>query len=327
MVQPNTSVDELASLTIANFSDDIRDNVTNDIPTWFFFEEVGAIEEEGGGTVLSETLDFADNSTFTWYNGYEEIPTTPSEVFTRADFDWKECGCNIAFSARELAINAGREEIFNLAKGKATNAEKTMRNNAGAALYYAGTEFNGKAFGGMQYIIPDDPSTGTVGGINRATVGNEWWRSISFDATDNSITLSSTTIQQAMERVWTRVTRGMDSPKLVSAGETLWGYFSDNIGGKERYVQDESASGKKTGKMSFPHYMFKTAKVFHEPNAVTDRMFFMNTDFLKVRVHRARYFKVGKPIQVPGQRASITPVDLMGNVVCGNASLQAVLKP
>jgi hypothetical protein len=328
MVTPNSSFDELASITIANYSDDLRDNVSNNIPTWAMFDDEGAVVEEDGGTYLLENLDFADNVTFKWYSGYEEISTSPTEAFTSASYDWKEGGCNIVFNAREVAINSGREKKHDLVRGKTKNAERTLRNNVGAALYYAGTESDGKAFGGAQYIIADDPTTGIVGGINRATAGNEFWRNQVMDENVDSITLSATTIFDGMELLWTRCSRGMDVPTLIAFGETYWRYFAAAVDNKQMYVREDAGkSNNGTGKVSFQYWMFKSAKVFFEPNAGATRGYFYNTDYYKVKVHRDRNFTVGKAIPLAGQRATVIPVDLMANVVCGNASLQGVMHP
>ena len=63
MVQPNSSFDELASITISNYSDELRDNVSNNIPLYAFMDDAGAIVEEDGGIYLLENLDFGDNAT------------------------------------------------------------------------------------------------------------------------------------------------------------------------------------------------------------------------------------------------------------------------
>ena len=326
MVTPNSSFDELASITISNYSDTLRDNVSNNIPLYAFMDDAGAIVEEDGGIYLLENLDFGDNATFKWFNGYEEISTTPSEVFTTANFDWKECGGNVVFNRREVAQNSGRSKRHDLIKNRTVNLERTMRNNIGAAQFYIGTESDGKAFGGLQYLIADDPTTGIVGGINRATSGNEFWRNQVVSEATDSITLSKTTIQDAMELAWIRATRGMDVPKLWVYGNTYWRYFAASVNDNQRYVRD-SGGNSKTAKTSFPYYMFKTAKVFHDPNAGASRGYGINTDYLKIKVHKDRNMIPDKPRYPSSQRATVIPIDYMANMVCGNCSLQVVMKP
>lgn len=325
MVQPNSTFDELASITISNYSDELRDNVSNNIPLYAFMDDAGAIVEEDGGIYLLENLDFGDNVTFKWFFGYEELSTQPTEAFTTANFDWKEANCNIVFNYREVAQNSGRAKRFDLIKSKTTNAEKTLRNNIGAALTYIGTESDGKAFGGLQYIIADDPTTGIVGGINRATAGNEFWRNQVIDFSSDSLgSSSSTTIQDAMELGWIRCTRGMDVPNLITFGNTYWRYFAKSVGDNQRYVRD-SNSNNKTARTSFPYYMFKTAKVFHDPNVGATHGYLLNTEYLKLKVHKDRNMAVDKPRYPTNQRATVIPIDMMANMVCGNASLQGVI--
>lgn len=323
MVTPNSAFDELASITISNYSDTLRDNVSNNIPLYAFMDDAGAIVEEDGGVYLLENLDFGDNATFKWFFGFEQLSTAPTEAFTSANFDWKEANCNVVFNAREVAQNSGRSKRHDLIKSKTVNAERTLRNNIGAAMFYIGTESDGKAFGGLQYIIADDPTTGIVGGINRATVGNEFWRNQLVDMSTESITISSTTIQDAMELLWVRCTRGMDVPNLWVYGDTYWRFFAGSVADNQRYIRDDRNT--KTARTSFPYYMFKTAKVFHDPNAGAAKGYALNTDYLKLKVHKDRNMSVDKPRYPTNQRATVIPIDLMGNMVCGNASLQGVM--
>jgi hypothetical protein len=322
MVQPNSSFDELASITIANYSDDLRDNVSNNIPLWAMMKDEGAVVEEDGGTYLLENLDFGDNATFKWYSGYEEISTSPSEVFTTAQFDWKECGGNVVFNEREKAINAGRQKKFDLVKNKTKNLERTMINNLGAALFFAGTENDGKSFGGLQAAVADDPTTGIYGGINRATAGNEFWRNQLLDLSVESITLSATTIQDAFELLWVRCARGLDVTKLITMGDTYWRFFAGSVNANQRYIRESDGASAKT---SFPYYLFKTAKAFHDPNCSATRAYFLNPDWLKIKPHKERNVVAGKARYPASSRATVIPMDFMGNITCGNASLQGVM--
>jgi hypothetical protein len=321
MAQPNSSFDELASLTISKYSKRLRDNVSNSIPLYAFMKDEGAVEEVDGGIYLLENLDFGDNATFTWYSGYQEISIAPSEFATTAQFDWKECAGNAVFSKREVAQNSGESKQHDLIKGKVKNLERTIINNLGAALFYAGTENSGLSFGGLQYIVADDPTTGTVGGINRATAGNEFWRNQIVDESADSITFSATTMQDAMELGWVRATRGMDVPNLFVFGNTYWRYFAGSVNANSRYIRE---SDKEAAKTSFPYYLFKTAKVFNDPNCSATRGYGLNTDWLKLKVHRDRNLEPYPAVRPATQTASVVTMDFMGNLVCSNASLQVV---
>jgi hypothetical protein len=321
VASPNSTFDELASLTISKYSKTLRDNVSNNIPLYAFMKDEGAVEEVDGGVYLLENMDYGDNSTFTWFNGYQEVPITPSDFATTAHFDWKECAGNAVFSHREVAQNSGESKQHDLVKGKIKNLERTIINNIGAALHYAGTENSGLSIGGLQYIVADDPTTGIVGGINRGTAGNEFYRNAVVDENVDSITFSATTMQDAMELAWVRVARGMDVPTLFVFGNTYWRFFAGSVNANSRYIREADGDSAKT---SFPYYLFKTAKCFNDPNARAASAYGLNTDFLKLKVHKDRNIAADKPRYPANQRATVIPIDFMGNLTCGNASLQVV---
>lgn len=322
---PNASFDELASLTIANYSPTIRDNVSNNIPLYAMLKDAGGVLECDGGTTILEQLDFGDNATFKWFTGYEELSLVPSEVIGSANFDWREANCNVIFNRREIAINSGDSKRHDLIKSKSKNADRTITNNLGAALFAIGTENDGKIIAGMQAAIADDPTTGIYGGINRATAGNEFWRNQVLDESVDSITLSATTIIDAMELLYIRCTRGTDVPNLWVYGNTYWRYFTGAVNAASRYIRESEVE---TAKTSFPYYMFKNGtKVFHDPNCGATRGYAINTEFLKLRPHSERNIKTEKPRYPAGQAAVVIPIDWMGQITCGNASLQGVMHP
>ena len=85
-------------------------------------------------------------------------------MLTSANFSWKQLNCNVTISGLEQIQNAGRQQMHNLIKSRIMVAEKSMQNTVGASLFYSNTENGGKAIGGLQHLVADAPSTGTVGG-------------------------------------------------------------------------------------------------------------------------------------------------------------------
>ena len=86
-------------------------------------------------------------------------------------------------------------------------------------------------------------------------------------------------------------------------------------------VQPDSESAK----TSFPYYLFKSAKVFNDPNARAASGYGLNTDYLKLKVHKDRNLAHYDPVRPANQTATVITIDMMANLVCGNASLQVVM--
>ena len=245
------------------------------------------------------------------------MDVSASDVLTSAQFAWKQANVNVTLSGLEDLQNAGKQQMHNLIKSRIKVAEKTLQNNIGAALFYSNTENGGKAIGGLQHLVADAPTTGTVGGIDRST--NTWWRNQYYDFSDASVTASSTTITHAMNLVYLRCTRGSDSPDLIPAGETYFTYFEESLQPQQRFTD---ASSAQTG---FISYKYKKADVVYDVNCSATRMYMLNTDYLHFRPHESRNFVTMDRKSAVNQDATIVPLYWAGNLTCSNASLQGVI--
>jgi hypothetical protein len=75
----------------------------------------------------------------------------------------------------------------------------------------------GKQIGGLQLLVADTPTSGTVGGISRS---NTFWRNQTYDATtDGSAAATVANIQTYMNEVFLRCTRGDDKPDMILASK------------------------------------------------------------------------------------------------------------
>lgn len=84
-------------------------------------------------------------------------------------------------------------------------------------LFIAGANSGGSVreiAGGVQAMVPADPTTGSYGSINRATAGNEFWRPSQLAATSNAVNLDQ--MQQATNIVG--VNGGQTSAIVTSYG-------------------------------------------------------------------------------------------------------------
>jgi hypothetical protein len=171
-------------------------------------------------------------------------------------------------SGLEEVQNSGKQAIHNLIKSRIQVAEKTMQNKVGEALFYSNTEHNGKAIGGLQHLVADLPTSGVVGGINRAT--DAWWSNQYYDFSALSVTASSTTIQHAMNLTYLNCVRGTDAPDLIVAGRNYFTYYEESLQPQQRFTQANTADG------GFQSYKYKGADVIYDANCHADRMYLLD---------------------------------------------------
>ncbi len=322
MASPNLS--ELITTTLRNRRGKLADNVLSHIPLLMKLREKGNIELESGGRSLVEELEYAENSNFQWYDGYDALGVGASDVFSAAEFDWKQAAAMVVISGKEMRMNSGKEASIKLLSSRIKNAEKTMLNNVATGIASDGTGSGGKQIGGLQALVPDDPTTGTVGGINRATSTNAFWRSQVFDATSDGTASSATTVQANMEGAWLETVRNGDAPDLIVAGSTFFKYFWASLTTIQRITDPKrAAAGFQT--LVF-HGPGGSAEVFYDSTINASRMYFLNTDYFHFRVHKDANFDALEPRDAFNQDAMARPIIFMGNLTLSNSARQSVYK-
>ena len=271
---------------------------------------------EDGGLTIAVPLDYAENGTYQRYSDWDTLNIAQSEVVSSAEYQWRQIAINIVASGRELRINSGNSRIINLAKAKMKNAIRTFNNNFSTDLYSAGSLSN--QINGLQALVADT-NTNTVGGID----ANTWsfWQNTVFDLSDHSVTLSATTIENsAMLPLWLSLDRGPgDCPDLILMDSTHYSFFEASQTSLKRYANAESASG------GFVMLKYKNADVIYDAGVPSAHTYMLNTEYLKLHVHRdADLTEV--PEQRPvNQDGSVTPILWMGNLVCSNRAQQGTI--
>ena len=139
--------------------------------------------------------------------------------------------------------NAGAEKIIDLLTSRIKNAERTMTNQLSTGVYADGTGSSSKEIGGLQLLVSDDPTTGTVGGIDRSTSTNTFWRSIRFrSVTDGGAAATSANMQSYMNQLWVQLVRGSDTPDLIPADNAYWRLYLESMQAIQRVTNDKMAS-------------------------------------------------------------------------------------
>ena len=102
-------------------------------------EKKGKAKPADGGRRILQELEFAENGTFGWYSGYDPLNISPQEVFSAAEYDWKQAVAAISISGLEQMQNSGKEVMIKLLAARIKNAQKTLRNNIALDCYSDGT--------------------------------------------------------------------------------------------------------------------------------------------------------------------------------------------
>lgn len=319
MASPNLS--EIITTTLRNRSGELADNVSKGNALLMRLKEKGSWKPASGRTIVQE-LDYAENGTFMYYSGGEVLNVAASDVMSGAEFDWKQAACAVTATGLEIDVqNVGKEQVIDLLEARIKNAQRTMRNNICNGMYSDGTGSGGKQIGGLQLLVADAPSSGTVGGINRLNFS--FWRNQTYDAsTDGGTAATTANIQTYMNRLYLRTTRGADHTDLILADSVYYALLWGSLQAIQRVTDSKMANA------GFQSVKFAGADVVYEDNSgmPASHMYFLNTDYVFLRYATRRLFKPLERVQSINQDAIVQLITFAGNMTTSNASLQGVLK-
>ena len=321
MATPNLS--EIVTTTIESRSGKLADNVSKNHALLDRLEKKGKRKPVSGGRQIVQELEYGENGTFNWYSGYDPLNISPSEVFSAAQFDWKQASVAVSISGLEELMNSGEEAIIDLLESRIENAERTMKNQMGAAVYGDGTAAGGKAIGGLGLLVPDAPTAGTVGGINRATW--TFWQSKKFGAVaDGGGAATTANIISYMNRLWLQLVRGTDKPDIVLADNNYYRLYMEALQPQQRFTSADMAQA------GFESLKFQSADVVFDGGiggaCPVNHMFFLNTDYIYLRPHSKRQYVPLAPDRFStNQDAMVKLIGWAGNMTLSGAMFQGAL--
>lgn len=326
MTSPNTTFTELSAITYRKFKQKfLADNVSNHTALYNRIAQKGNVKTTSGGTSIQIPLDYAENSTYQRYSGYDTLNVGASEVITAAEYQWRQVAVHVTASGRELRINSGKEAMVNLVQARLKNAMRTAGNNFSADMYSDGTAAN--QINGLQTLV-DDAGTDTVGGIDASA--NPFWQNKVQSAASplqggGSLDLSAApgVMEEFFLGLWLALTRNNDKPDLILLDDTYFSYYENGLTGIKRYTQSDE------GKGGFMSLKYKSADVVYDSadaGMPDQHGYMLNTDYIGITAHPdANWTEVPEKTSV-NQDAVVMPIIWMGNMWCSNRALQGVLK-
>lgn len=321
---PSPNLSEIVATTARSRSGELQDNVSKNNALLNRLKQRGRIKPISGGRTIVEEMDYAENATFMWYSGYDQLDISPSDVITGAEFNYAQAAVAISMSGLEELQNSGKEVLLDLLEARMENAMRTMANNISVGLYSDGTGYGGRQINGLQILIADNPTTGTVGGINRAN----WvfFRNQKYSATsDGGGAASATNIQSYMNAMWLRTVRGADAPDLIVADANFFGHYWASLQAIQRITTTDGPAGS-----GYSSLKYMNADVVFDGGigggCPANHMYFLNTNYLKFRPHRNRNMvPIGGKRMSVNQDATVELIGFAGNLTLSNALLQGVL--
>lgn len=288
------------------------DNIFNSRAFFYSLGRDGFTEKAEGGRLFEFTVEFSENSNFHSYGEMEELDTTRISVFDAARFDQKICAGTVVFSELELLrakdgkIDLAAEKIDN---GRDSHIADMNRQMLGSAT--TGTDING-----IQVLISTTPTTGSVGGINRATFS--FWRNRQNSGASSVSPFDN--LRSAWTTTYNQCSLGgvKNTPRWVMTDRPSFQGYEQILVAIEQIAD---ARMKKDADIGFDNELlkFKGAQVFFDEDAPAGNAYFYSNVNLKAPYLSGGWMKMFPPRDPHNQLTSVHKVMTVCNLAT-NAS-------
>jgi len=308
--------DNVTALTRNLILPGLEDQIFNSNPFLMKMYQKG--RKVQGGVKILQPLEYAGTSAADSYSGYDTFSTTPNEMFTDAEYEWRQNYVTINISGLEERKNSGDNAVISLLTSKVNNARKTLEDNLGYQLFAYGnssdTATHGRGAEGIQGLlsaVDDSSNVDSYGGITRSTY--TWWKSgyTSWSATAVS--------ESAIQGIIGDRTIGNSRPDMILTHQDIYDKIFSLLVDKQRYGSEEML------KAGFQSVVVNGIPVVVDSHCGSTDIWFLNTsddklDFISHQDAAFKFEPFQKPVDADARTASIIH---QGNLVSGACWRQA----
>jgi hypothetical protein len=187
----------------------------------------------GAKQYIVEQLRYRFQSNFQWFNGSQVVTYNRRTSVEQASYAWRAAHDGFALDEDRLiqngisvnddgpggnASDAERIQLTNLLKEQMEILRLGFQEKFSHAMHLDGTQ-SADAITGLDAMVSLTPTTGTVGGLNRADADKVYWRN--YAQTGVTSTTTTGNILDYMETGWRACVRNGGKPDFIEAGSTF----------------------------------------------------------------------------------------------------------
>ena len=327
MAFANSAITDIIATTIQSRSGELADNLTQNNAILMHLDKKGNVRPFSGGNVILEEIMYNDPNTnnANSYSGYEVLNISPDSPISAAQYKIAQYADAVTMSGLEMLQNSSKEAIIDLLDGRMQVSEARLLNRISGDLYLDGTGNGGKNITGLAAAVPDSPTSGTYGGIDRSV-----WTFWQPKAVTGAVAASGATnnMQAKMTELAIQLVRGTDKADLIVADNNYYAGYVYSLQAIQRITSEENAAA---GFASLKFYGGGTSADVvlgggYGSQATANHMWFLNTNYIFLRPHKDRNFvPIGGERQSINQDAIVKLYGWAGNLTTSNSFLQGVL--
>lgn len=285
----------------------VYDQVFAATPFYLQMTQKGRIEHRTGGRYIEEPLRIAKNNSVTSIGRGGTVDFEDTDPLTVSKWDWKHVTGHILRYYSDTQKNRGKAALIRKVNVDIDTLRDSTVSWFETALFADGTGNDGKDINGLGNIVAEIPTTDTVGGINRATESNSWWRNNVKDMTGET---PSVRLISRMRSMWNTCGiypgGGRRFPDLIITTQAIHEVYEDEA----LEIGKVMMPNKQMMDLGFGELAFKGAPIVWAPECTDESMFLLNTDHLRLVVDDISWFSMGKWLDIVNQ-----PLDRVAHIM------------
>ena len=240
------------------------------------------IEFEDGGKDITNPLIVGRNPNVTSYAYYGNLPTAQTSEFETVRYGWSRVAGTVIISDQEEDENKGPTQIFKLLTAKMQVLDESIQEKFSTYMYGSGPGLD--PFG-LEAAIPDDPTTGSYGGLSRAD--NSYWRTSSYDFAGG---LASTNIEEAFDDMLMDLTLKKERPSVIIAGRDIYRIYRQAV--RDKLVINLSEIEKEVVDLGFSGIAHDKIPIIYDEDCAPNKAYFINDKYLRLHILKGVNMKV-----------------------------------
>lgn len=255
---------------------------SNALMAWVFSND--RVEYEDGGYNITNPLTVGRNPNVASYRYYQSLPVNQTDEFDTVEYGYSRVAGSVIISDQEQDENQGAAAIFKLMKEKMNVLEESIKEKFSQYLYAVG---GGTDPLGLGSIIPTNPTTGVLGGINRAT--QTQWRTSSYVFAG---AVDSTNIEEVFDDVLMDLTLKGDKPTVILCGRNIYRTYRQAVRDKLTLPLSEGKAGKRMFDLGFEGCYHNGIPLMYDEDCPVTYAYFINDTYLRLHMLRSVNMKV-----------------------------------
>lgn len=255
---------------------------SNALQAWAFATK--RVVYEDGGHEITNPLTVGRNPNVGSYEYFDALPMAQTSEFETVRYRWSRVAGSLIISDQEQDENKGEAQIFKLLRAKMEVLDESIKDQFSSYLYGAGA---GTDPLGLSVLIPDDPTTGVVGDLDRAT--QVQWRPSSYQFAG---ALDQTNIEEAFDDIMMDLTMKGDKPDIILCGRNVMRMYRAAVRDKVIFSIRETANGSRMADLGFGGVTFNNIPMVYDEDCPVDKAYFINSKYLRLHILRHVNMKV-----------------------------------